>query len=189
MESGECFPAIQHVGVDSRLRWLHRRLPSNNNNKAIKQHLNNPRALLSGHYGVYGLNIEAICDVQSRFLFIGVDAPCKCGDQDAFKRTPFFQYTQKLPHVYYRVGKAVYSGVGDEESPDATGRTVEVGEDTMADDNIPANTSMTPQSPAHHPCITCTSTSISNACRTFTTPTSSSNSTFSCHETRSMSRA
>ena len=60
---------------------------------------------------------------------------------------------------------------GDKESPNATGRTVEVVEDTTADDNVPANTRMTPQSPAHHPC---------------TTPTSSTNSTFFSPETRSM---
>ncbi len=64
----------------------------------------------------------------------------------------------------------------DKESPNATGRTVEVGEDTTADNNIPAaeDTSMTPRSPAHHPC---------------TTHTNSANRLFSSPETRSMSRA
>ena len=65
---------------------------------------------------------------------------------------------------------------GDEESPNATGRTVEVGKVTAADNNIPAaeDTSMTPQSPAHHPCAT---------------PTNSAISTFSSPETRLILRA
>ena len=70
---------------------------------------NNPNAYYSGHYGMYGLNVQAVCDNQSRFLFFGVVAPGKCGDQVALERTILNDYARKLPRGYYLIGDAAYS--------------------------------------------------------------------------------
>jgi hypothetical protein len=51
----------------------------------------------SGHYGVQGLNMQAVCDAKCRFQFFGVVAPGKCVNEVAFERTPLFQYAQQLP--------------------------------------------------------------------------------------------
>ena len=75
----------------------------------MKDSINNPRAFYSGHYGVYGLNVQAVCDRQSRFIFFGVVAPGKCGDQVAFERTPLSQYIKTLPAGYFLIGDAAYS--------------------------------------------------------------------------------
>ena len=75
----------------------------------MKDSNNNPRAFYSGHYGVYGLNIQAVCDRRSRFIFFGVVAPGKCGDQVAFERTPLLQFIRDLPAGYFLIGDAAYS--------------------------------------------------------------------------------
>ena len=69
---------------------------------------NNPGAFLSGHYNVYGLNVQAVCDCQSRFIFFGIVAPGKCGDQVAFERSPLLDYVRNLPPGYYMIGDAAY---------------------------------------------------------------------------------
>ena len=72
---------------------------------------NNPNAYYSGHqYGMYGQNVQAVCDKnQSRFLFFGVAAPGKCGDQVLFERTILNDYARNLPRGYYLIGDAAYS--------------------------------------------------------------------------------
>jgi hypothetical protein len=65
-----------------------------------------PRSFFSDHYGVYGLNVQAVCDVNCCFLFFGVVAPGKCGNQVAFERTPLFEYIKHLPDGYYMIDDA-----------------------------------------------------------------------------------
>lgn len=86
----------------------------------MKESAGNPRAFFSGHYGVYGLNVQAVCDIHCRFLFFGVVAPGKCGDQVAFERTPLSEYTKQLPDGYYIIGDAAYS-VGEKMLTPFTG--------------------------------------------------------------------
>ena len=68
-----------------------------------------PGAFHSGHYGVYGLNVQAVCNHRSQFIFFGVVAPGKCGDQVAFERTSLPALMQALPVGTYLVGDAAYS--------------------------------------------------------------------------------
>jgi DDE superfamily endonuclease len=86
----------------------------------MKESSNNPRAFYSGHYGVYGLNVQAVCDINCRFLFFGVIAPGKCGDQVAFERTPLLDYIKLLPDGFYIIGDAAYS-VGEKMLTPFTG--------------------------------------------------------------------
>ena len=86
----------------------------------MKESNNSPRAFYSGHYNTFGLNIQAVCDVRCRFLFFGVVAPGKCGDQVAFERTALFEYTKGLPDGYYIIGDAAYS-VGEKVLTPFTG--------------------------------------------------------------------
>jgi hypothetical protein len=69
----------------------------------------NPGAFRSGHYGVYGLNVQAVCDYRSRFTFFAVAAPGKCADQLAFERTSLPTLMEALPIGKYLVGDAAYS--------------------------------------------------------------------------------
>jgi hypothetical protein len=77
-----------------------------------KESMGKPGAFFSGHYSVFGLNVQAVCDIKCCFQFFGVVAPGKCGDQVAFERTPLFQYVKHvkcLPDGYYIIGDAAYS--------------------------------------------------------------------------------
>ena len=48
----------------------------------------NPGDFYSGHYMTYGINVLAVCDVESRFIFFGVIAPRRFScNQGAFERT------------------------------------------------------------------------------------------------------
>jgi hypothetical protein len=86
----------------------------------MKESMGKPTSFHSGHYGVYGLNVQAVCDIQCRFMFFGVVAPGKCGDQVAFERTPLFEYIKQLPDGYYIIGDAAYS-VGEKMLTPFTG--------------------------------------------------------------------
>ncbi|KAI2507521.1 nuclease [Fragilaria crotonensis] len=86
----------------------------------MKESMGKPGAFFSGHYGVFGLNVQAVCDIKCRFQFFGVVAPGKCGDQVAFERTPLFQYVKHLPDGYYIIGDAAYS-VGEKMLTPFTG--------------------------------------------------------------------
>jgi hypothetical protein len=69
----------------------------------------NPGAFRSGHYSVYGLNVQAMCDYRSRFTFFAVAAPGKCANQVAFERTSLPALMEALPIGKYLVGDAAYS--------------------------------------------------------------------------------
>ncbi len=69
----------------------------------------NPGAFYSGHYGVYALNVQAVCDYRSRFLFSAVATPGKCADQVAFERTSLPALMECFPIGKYLVGDAAYS--------------------------------------------------------------------------------
>ena len=86
----------------------------------MKESKGKPTAFHSGHYGAFGLNVQAVCDIQCRFMFFGVVAPGKCGDQVAFERTPLFDYIKQLPDGYYIIGDAAYS-VGEKMLTPFTG--------------------------------------------------------------------
>ena len=75
----------------------------------MKESMGQSRAFYSGHYGVYGLNFQAVCGIQCRFMFFGVVAPGKCGDQVAFELPPLSEYTKQLPDGYFIIGDAAYS--------------------------------------------------------------------------------
>ena len=70
---------------------------------------NNPGAFYSGHYMTYGINVQAICDVESRFIFFGVIAPGRCSDQVAFERTALPNKTALFDSGFYLVGDAAYT--------------------------------------------------------------------------------
>jgi DDE superfamily endonuclease len=69
----------------------------------------NPGAFYSGHYGVYGLNVQAVCNHKSQFIYFAVVAPGKCGDQVAYERTSLPTLMQALPLGTYLIGDAAYS--------------------------------------------------------------------------------
>jgi hypothetical protein len=73
-----------------------------------KDQAGNVRSYYSGHYKCYGLNIQAVCDHQSRFIFFAIAAPGSTNDRDAVKETGLLQHLEKLPKVFVIIGDAAY---------------------------------------------------------------------------------
>ena len=68
-----------------------------------------PKAYFSGHYMAHGLNIQAICDSDCCFTFLGVNAPGKASEQVAFERTLIHKCVMALPMgMLSLVGDAAY---------------------------------------------------------------------------------
>jgi hypothetical protein len=61
-----------------------------------------------GHYNVYGLNVQAICDSRLRFLFFAVAAPGSTGDLVAYDFLSIHDIIESLPEGLYIVANAAY---------------------------------------------------------------------------------
>ena len=69
----------------------------------------NPGAFYSGHYMTYGINnVQAVCDVERRFIIFGVIAPGKCIDQVAVQRTSLPNRIALFDTGFYLLGNTVY---------------------------------------------------------------------------------
>lgn len=70
----------------------------------------NPMSFMSGHYGMFGLNCQAMCDARERFLFFGVVAPGKTNDNIAFEFCAHLkEVIATLPYGLFLVGDAAYT--------------------------------------------------------------------------------
>ena len=69
----------------------------------------NVRGYFSGHYNMYGLNVQAACDSKLRFLYFGVLAPGNMGDSVAFDNaTELKNAINNLPLGMFFVADAAY---------------------------------------------------------------------------------
>ena len=76
-----------------------------------KSEVNNIKSFFSGHYQTYGRNIQAACDHNCRFLFIGVAGPGVMGDRDAIKQIQLGSLIESLPGLYCAIGDCAYTGL------------------------------------------------------------------------------
>ena len=75
-----------------------------------KKEIYNSNAYYSGHYESHGLNCQALCDINQRFLFFGVVAPGKTNDNAAYPRCfALKHFVDNLPVGAYIVGDAAYT--------------------------------------------------------------------------------
>jgi hypothetical protein len=69
----------------------------------------NVRSYFNGHYQSYGVNIQASCDSECRFSFIGVAGPGVMPDRDAINQVRLGQLIESLPYGYCSVGDPAYT--------------------------------------------------------------------------------
>ena len=70
----------------------------------------NPTDYFSGHYQRYGLNIQAVCDANLRFIYISIKAPGRTNDARAYSRClGLRRWVQSLPDEYYIIGDNAYT--------------------------------------------------------------------------------
>jgi hypothetical protein len=76
----------------------------------VKDANGNPMAYMSGHYGMFGLNCQGICDAREHFLFFGVVAPGKTNDVVAFELCHSIKEAlSALPYGLFIVSDAAYT--------------------------------------------------------------------------------
>jgi len=64
----------------------------------------------SGHYKRYGINVQAVCDANLRFIYVCVAGPGRTNDNRAFHRlTKLRKWLQKLPGEYFIVSDGAYT--------------------------------------------------------------------------------
>ena len=70
----------------------------------------NPGDFYSGLYKRYGLNVQAMCDANLRFIYVCVAGPGKTNDNRAFKRLDgLHEWLQQLPDSYFLIGDNAYT--------------------------------------------------------------------------------
>jgi hypothetical protein len=74
----------------------------------VKATNGNVRAYYSGHYNRYGLNCQALCDSDLRFLFFGVMGPGNKSDQPAYEETGLAEIIENLPAGLFIAADAAY---------------------------------------------------------------------------------
>ena len=74
----------------------------------VKETNGNVRAYFSGHYARYGLNCQALCDSDLRFMFFGVMGPGNKSDQPAYEETGLETIIESLPLGLFVAADAAY---------------------------------------------------------------------------------
>jgi hypothetical protein len=73
-----------------------------------KKEVGNVRSFFSGHYQCYGINIQAVCDHNSRFIYISMAAPGVSKDRDAAKQCGLTELVEGLPRGVCCIVDAAY---------------------------------------------------------------------------------
>ena len=73
-----------------------------------KKHAKNVRSYFSGHYQKYGINIQACCDANCRFTFLGIGGPGVTKDRAAVKDSGLNELINNLPPGYICISDCAY---------------------------------------------------------------------------------
>ena len=73
----------------------------------LKKEVHNVKSYFSGHYQTYGINIQAACNHNCHFLFIGGGWAWHNGDREAVKESGLSEL-EKLPGLLYCIGDCAY---------------------------------------------------------------------------------
>ena len=74
-----------------------------------KKEVHSVQSYFSGHYQTYGVNIQAVCDHNCRFLFIGVTGPGVMGDPQAIHECGLSKLVESICGVLYCIGDCAYT--------------------------------------------------------------------------------
>ena len=73
-----------------------------------KSEAKNVRSYFSGHYQKNGINIQACCDANCRFTFLGIGGPGVSKDGAAVKDSGLSDLIEKLPPGYICIADCAY---------------------------------------------------------------------------------
>ena len=73
-----------------------------------KKLAHNVRGFFSGHYQKYGINIQASCDVNCRFTFVGLGGPGVTADRVGVHTSGLYEKIEAIPQGYIVIGDCAY---------------------------------------------------------------------------------
>ena len=76
-----------------------------------KKEVHNVQSYFSGHYQTYGVNIQATCDHNCHFLFIGITGPGVMDDRKAIHECRLSTLVESTHGVLYCIGDCAYTSV------------------------------------------------------------------------------
>lgn len=68
----------------------------------------NAKSFFSGHYQAYGMNVQAACDCDCRFVYVAVAAPGGSNDLAAYRKISLSAKIANLPLLKYVIGDNAY---------------------------------------------------------------------------------
>jgi DDE superfamily endonuclease len=74
-----------------------------------KKEARNVKSFFSGHYQTYGVNVQASCDHNCKFSFLGVAGPGVLGDREAINQIRLGKLVEELPGLYCAIGDCAYT--------------------------------------------------------------------------------
>ena len=74
----------------------------------VKDCFGNQKQCYSGHYRMYGLNVQAVVDSNLRFSYFSVSGPASMNDCRSYKRSDLKPLIDSLPDGFYIIGDAAY---------------------------------------------------------------------------------
>mmetsp|Transcript_6245 Transcript_6245/g.12916 ORF Transcript_6245/g.12916 Transcript_6245/m.12916 type:complete len:426 (-) Transcript_6245:105-1382(-) len=79
-------------------------------NKPAVNEVDSVTDYFSGHYMRFGLNVQAICDANLRFIYFGVAAPGRTNDNKGFRRCEkLCRWMDTLPEGHFLIGDNAYT--------------------------------------------------------------------------------
>lgn len=74
-----------------------------------KAEAKNVKSFFLGHYQTYSINVQASCDSNCRFSFIGIAGPGVMGDRKALTQVSLGCMVEQLPGMYCAIGGCAYT--------------------------------------------------------------------------------
>ena len=65
-------------------------------------------AYFSGHYSMYGLNVQAVSDANGKCIYLAVCQPGVCPDGKAYDGSTLAQLVESLPYGFHIIGDCAY---------------------------------------------------------------------------------
>ena len=78
-------------------------------NTPSKNEVRNVKSFFSGHYQTHGVIVQAACDHNCCFVFMGVAGPGVMGDRDTIQQVELKKLVEALPGLYCAIADCAYS--------------------------------------------------------------------------------
>ena len=75
----------------------------------LKKEVHNVQSYFSSHYQTYGVNIQAACNHNCQFLFIGITGPGIMGDRQAVVECGLSKLVESTSRLLYCIGNCAYT--------------------------------------------------------------------------------